>query len=49
MATASWEVTGVLAEGGVPANRPRSAHSPLKRAAGEENFGPREAKIANFP
>lgn len=41
-------MTGVLARGGVPASRPRAAHTPFKRAAGEENFAPWEAKIAIF-
>ena len=48
MAAASSEVTGVLVEGGVPISKPRAAHTPFKRAAGEEKIGPREAKIAIF-
>ena len=45
MATATWEVTGVLAEGGV--SDPGSMVTvpwaePHKRAAGEENFGPQK-------
>ena len=45
MATATWEVTGVLAPGGAQIRGPwpRSCgRSPHKRAAGEEKFGPQK-------
>ena len=48
VSTASWEVTGVLLERGVRRSRPRAAHLPYKRAAGEGNFGPGIPKIAVF-
>ena len=44
VATPLWEVTGVLYRGGVPSCR----QALLKRAAGEENFGPPKPKIAIF-
>ena len=37
--TASWEVTGVLGEGGGPDWRAQRATFLFRRAAGEENFG----------
>ena len=40
VATPSSEVTGVLYRGGVPAALWDARRSPLKRAAGEEKFGP---------
>ena len=39
MTTASWEVTGVLVEGGVPFGERSEPTFLFRRAAGEENFG----------
>ena len=44
MATPLWEVTGMLSRGGVPSCR----QALLKRAAGDEKFGPPKPKIAIF-
>ena len=41
MSTASWEVTGVLVEGGVPFGERSEPTFLFRRAAGEENFGPK--------
>ena len=37
--TTSWEVTGVLARGGVPFGERSEPTFLFRRAAGEENFG----------